>query len=240
MMFSNIIPLGANCFLATDLKNMGLRSKSYPLDWVESFNFEKVIQLVGNNFDGFLDYDCLFQRTNQRLVYDNEKYEISFFHDFDKYISLKNQIQYVSEKYQRRIERFYKSISYPTLFIRYIMTDEDLEYISKNQREILAFLKTYNQNNEILYCSFIEDCNERIKNCYYVSKDEGNWYSKNPISGNKKLSEYLLNLDVYDTEKNLKFAKENAIQKTSIGFCPTIEQWARRFFKKPYKHNKMH
>ena len=124
------ISLGYFCSVALDLEKLGLRSESSPFDWLIS-DFEGVITLIENRFDGFLRYEDLAQERVNRAFYRNTRYNISFYHDFDSLAPLADQLEQVQRKYNRRIDRFYKSIQEPTLFIRYISDEELVDGRSK-------------------------------------------------------------------------------------------------------------
>ena len=130
--FKHVISLGSYCSVAQALKDLTFRDASYPFDWVISESFEKVIELIKNDFDGFLKYNNLYQYTYNRDRYKNNKYLISFFHDFNRRESLRIQLPYVKRKYKRRIRRFYNDIKEPTLLIRYIRDKKDIEFVEKN------------------------------------------------------------------------------------------------------------
>ena len=74
-------------------------------------------------------------------------------HDFTQFEPLLSQLPEVKEKFERRIRKFYHHISEPTLFIREISSLKDLQYIDKNDIHILNVLKSYNNDNKIIYIS---------------------------------------------------------------------------------------
>lgn len=150
--YKNYISLGYFCSVALELERMGLRSTSSPFDWIIS-NYEGVINAIQNHFEDFLSYENLLQSESVHKRYFDEKYRMWFFHDFDQYHSLKSQLPSVKAKYLRRIYRFYEDIKEPTLFVRYISdeTEEELEYIKKNHTKIKDLLKSFNQENDVLY-----------------------------------------------------------------------------------------
>ena len=113
--YQNYISLGYFCGIAEDLEKIGLRSFSSPFDWILS-SFPKVILALEKEFDNFLSYSNLSQSVELRDHYHDDYYDCYFFHDFDKYKSLKKQYQSVYDKYNRRISRFLSQIRKPTLF----------------------------------------------------------------------------------------------------------------------------
>ena len=242
MEYVNIISLGGNCFVASNLKELGLRNKSYPFDWTTSFDFYSVIDLIKNNFEGFLDYNNLYQYSKYKSYYYNDKYKIGFIHDFNKYISLRLQIKKVQEKYQRRIDRFYNSIQQPTLFIRYVVDLKDLQYIGQNQTEIEEYIKSFNPNNNIIFCSHFEECDKIVKGCYYVDKDEQLWFTEQPLLKNASLKEYLTNLDYSNKKENFEFSRMQRISPKKVksyGLLATVEYYTRKAINKQYKHNRI-
>ena len=52
--FDLVMSLGYDCGCAMYLKKYNLRGYSCPFDWVYSSTFEKKIELIINDFDGFL------------------------------------------------------------------------------------------------------------------------------------------------------------------------------------------
>ena len=117
--YVHFISLGYCCAIAEELERNGLREASLPFDW-QITDFQGVITAIDNSFDRYLDYEELLQNVTYPQYYMDKRYNCQFYHDFDKYRSLKQQIGFVKEKYDRRIKRLYRFISEPTLFIRYI------------------------------------------------------------------------------------------------------------------------
>lgn len=77
-----IISLGSFCSPAIELERYGFRDSSYPFDWLLTHTFETVLDLIDNDFLGFLDGNRLYQRSRERQVYENTDLDISFVHDF--------------------------------------------------------------------------------------------------------------------------------------------------------------
>ena len=173
--YCNYISLGYCCAVAMELERFGLRNASYPFDWCIS-EFEGVIEAIENHFERFTAYDLLAQCREYPRIYKNEKYKIKFYHDFDEYQTLQEQLKNIEGKYNRRITRFYEDIKKPTLFIRYI-SDEDAEnpkrelaWIENNYERINTLVKSYNERNEILFIANQELISTKIK-IYHVTKD---------------------------------------------------------------------
>ncbi len=205
--FDNVISLGGYCFVASELKRLSMRFRSYPFDWIIC-DFKDVLKLINNHFTDFLDFnsfDCK-QLPECYAVY-NKKYEhLGFLHDFTGGdISVFEQLPTVEKKYQRRIERFYQTINTPTLFIRYIYNKKELKYIKNNKNKIKNFFKQFNKKNNIIYI-----LNDDIKqshwwryfipnNFYLVKRDKNYDASTKFVKTNKKLEKYLEKV-----KKNLK------------------------------------
>ena len=227
--YRNIVSLGYFCSIALELERMGLRSCSLPFDWCIS-NFEGVIDLINNHFEDILNENLLYQKENNRSYYLNCKYKIQFFHDFNQYEILGDQLPAVKEKYDRRIKRFYHVIKQPTLFIRYISSEdgnEELLYIEENIEQILSTLKKYNAENEIL---FIADnsINSNVIDIYHVERDKGDLVARCPITQNQELFRFLNTIQLKGRWKNrmwytLKKKKKNIYSKLENIF-PEIEK----------------
>ena len=154
--FSHVISLGWFCSIALEIERIGLRDASYPFDWLLTQSFKDVLMLIENRFQDWLEYDDMWQYDIDPAHWYNKRFRISFFHDFKKSRRLKNQLDAVTEKYNRRIKRFFIAISEPTLFIRYIYNQKEADFISKNFKNIENSLKKYNRQNQIIYISNAE------------------------------------------------------------------------------------
>lgn len=165
----NFISLGHFCGVASELKRYGLRNCSSPFDWCIS-PWEAVECCIDNQFEGFLDYASMEQSRERHQCYKN-KYGIEFYHDFDRYKSLKRQLDKVEKKYTRRIKRFYKNIEKPTMFFRYVMCDDEMRYFEENYDIIRKKLKGYNPKNIIVLIAN-SDVGSLNLPVYYVEKDD--------------------------------------------------------------------
>ena len=240
MKFDNVISLGGNCNIALNLKELGFRKASYPFDWLVSYDVEKVVFLIENDFKGFLNYQNLQQYSNNRCCYYDVENDLHFYHDFDQYLSLRVQLPKVREKYRRRIRRFYMDITKPTLFVRYILIEDDLKNTAKKCKEIDDFLKSFNSKNQILYCSHIRGCEKILDSCYYSPKDENSWLTTKPILKNENFKNYLLALENPDKYYNLEFAKREEKQIIELSTFEIIQKKIRKKLSRPYIHNKLY
>ena len=66
-MFKHIISLGHFCGVAQELERLGLRDASYPFDWLITKR-EPLHRLINNHFDGFLEYDNLYQSQAEKNI----------------------------------------------------------------------------------------------------------------------------------------------------------------------------
>lgn len=106
-----------------------------------------------------MDYENLSQNIRCRAHYHEDRYHFYFFHDFSQYKTLDKQYEMIKEKYWRRIKRFLKAIESPTLFVRYISTEEvdefgrsvELNWIEQNYQYILDVLRRFNEQNDIIF-----------------------------------------------------------------------------------------
>lgn len=237
------ISLGYFCSVAIELEKLGLRNESSPFDWVIS-DFEGVIMAMQEHFVDFLSYKYLFQKKSNHAIYKNTKYNISFFHDFNKYESLKKQLPKVQEKYNRRINRFYKSITEPTLFIRYISDEKKIEgkskeliWIEENYDYILGVIKSFNEHNEIIFIA-----NDGVSSTklviYNVQKDENDLVARNPIYKNSVLFDRFSDIDLPERQANIeRYIKKEQYQNSILNRLKRkILSILKRVFLKEYSH----
>ena len=216
--------------MATELERFGLRNASGPFDWLISDDLSKIFGLMKNSFEDFLNEEFLYQIKSSPSRYKNTKYEVYFFHDFTNDIFAK-QIEAVSQKYKRRIDRFLSDIGEPTLFLRYIVSSNEYNYILNHFSEVLEVVKSFNAENNIIFI-----CNEEIaldkskEYIYTVEKDENDVVARNFLDKNEELRNYLLS-DIFDSSlraKNLE-RYENKGQKEDVGHPVAV----------PYVHDKV-
>lgn len=191
-LYTHYISLGYFCEVAGDLEKLGLRDTSSPFDWMIS-SFEGIIKVMDNRFKDFMNYDNLYKLKTSREKYWDSLYDCYFFHDFSKYKSLKKQYNQIKTKYDKRIERFLKNITEPTLFVRYINNENklnngkstELDYIEKNREYILRVLRSYNSKNDIIFIANNDILDSKIIKIYKVKPDD--IVSRAPILNNYEL-----------------------------------------------------
>ena len=239
--FENFISLGYFCSIAEDLEIFGLRNSSMPFDWVIS-DFQSNLNLIQNNFDELFNFDFFYQSKTNRHIYKNIRYNFHFYHDFNSYQSLVSQINNVEIKYKRRIKQFYSLIIKPTLFIRYVDTENglsELDYILKNQTKIMTTIKEYHPKNEIIYIINDEYNNNLPINFYSVRKDSNDKVSRHPLISNKLFKDYFEQTYFPNRLINIKFYKSKLSMKRSLGF--TMTRFVKKFlnlFKVKVIHSK--
>ena len=236
----NYISLGHFCSVALELEKFGLRTESSPFDWLIS-DFESVISAIETHFDDFLNYDHLSQDKKLHYLYYDSKYKCSFHHDFDKYAPLKKQLPVVQSKYARRINRFYKTIQEPTLFIRYISSKQneegkskELVWIEENYDRIISLLKSFNKDNDILFIAN-EDVTSEMLTIYNVEKDENDSVARQPFCKSPVLFEMFSSIDFPNKEANIarynkKYSKINKVPRK-------IKAILKKIFLKEYIHD---
>lgn len=133
-----------------ELERKGLRTASYPFDWMISDSFENILKLLDNNFEDFLDEESLYQEEIPNHYY-NYRTGIHFYHDFNARTSLNVQMCSVTAKYDRRIKRLYEDVKDPSLFVRYCLNEEEVLWVQNNLGSILSQLKRYNPENSIVF-----------------------------------------------------------------------------------------
>lgn len=239
--FEHYISLGHCCFVAMDLEKMGLRDSSMPFDWTRT-RWSAIERSFTTHFADYLDYESLFQKKNALNAYKNIDYGVGFFHDFDEYTSLIQQLPAVQKKYNRRISRFFKNITDSTLFIRYCWGLDELKYISSHYDEIEAMIKRFNCENEIVFISH-DSPNDfdisSIKYLYFISKDENEELNENPITDCKELFDYLKQVYYPKRESNLRFIEHKEIERKKKKRSLKYKIKSRFSLKKKiYVHNK--
>lgn len=234
------ISLGYFCSVASELDCLGLRNESSPFDWLIS-DFEGVIAAIKNNFEDFLAYDYLAQNRQRPSYYMNTKYNVHFYHDFSPRTPLKEQLPLVQEKYQRRINRFYASISEPTLFIRYISDEQpvndssqELLWIEEHYDEIIALLKSFNPENEIIFIAN-KGLNSSIVHIHHVQKDKNDVVNRKPIVSTPALLELFNSFEYAPKSDNLLRYKKKKFSRIASKI-KKIYTLSQKYFMRTYVH----
>ncbi len=167
------ISLGSDCSIAYNLQRLNYKKESFPFDWILTKN----LAVLEDNFLDFLNIDFLTVKNKvnfckidevftdvkeNMLRIKNIKYNLYFLHDFT---SLED-INIVKEKYDRRINRFFK-----------IMQDENIEKrlyrISKyDEREYIEKILSKFKNWKLYIKLYSE-----LPSCKDWKREEFDWES---------------------------------------------------------------
>ncbi len=136
--FTAIISLGRACDTSFQIRRIFGQETSWPFDWLIT-PYSALCSLIENDFQNFLKEDSL-RGANDR-VHDT-RLGIEFLHDFKDNLSFQEELQFVQEKYFRRIERFLNLMqkSAKILFVRnhqYLNQDILREVESRTLLELL-------------------------------------------------------------------------------------------------------
>jgi hypothetical protein len=104
-----VFGIGAACSCTMSLRAAGLQYLSFPYDWLYGSTVERRMEILCNDFSGFLDVgDLTFLQKhlkNGMDIYKNEKTGMVFNHDFQGGMELSESFKGVARKYDRRITR---------------------------------------------------------------------------------------------------------------------------------------
>lgn len=150
--YQHVISLGHFCAVASELERLGYRDASLPFDWLIT-PFESVMHMIETNFNDFLVLENLKRDEKRKYIIKDTKYNIAFYHDYKPNQSIETQHEIVKAKYDRRIKRFYDYITEKTLFIRYIESKKEYEFICENYDHIMSVLRKYNKDNDLMLVS---------------------------------------------------------------------------------------
>lgn len=177
--YDAVYSLGTNCAASDYLRRMGLRKGAGPFDWIRAEDPRCPFETILSDFNNFLQKEDLvladFQDPQKiRCIYHNKRSRYTFFHDFSCELTLEEQFKQVSDKYNRRKERFLKDISSKKKILLvwyaewngFLKQEELKEYADKLNaffgREIDFLFIQYNseQKEDINYYSLAEyaDC----------------------------------------------------------------------------------
>lgn len=151
-MFQNFVSLGQACSVASSMSKYGLRSWSGPFDWLVTSNFNWVLHYIENEFEDFLPREYLRRlddnKSNDRQFRDEQS---GFIFNHDCEYAFEEQYEELKQKYQRRIDKFLEATTSPTCFLRNIVSQNEIDYISSNQAYINRVIKKGNSQNEIVF-----------------------------------------------------------------------------------------
>lgn len=126
--FTFSIAMGNNCFAATLLRNADLRKFSGPFDWLEHLTLFQRLELMSNGFQDLLRREDL-EYTDLRIPVENtirvynRRMGFCFVHDFTD--RSEESYRFVTEKYRRRQNRFYKLAPKSNMLFLYVENIDD-------------------------------------------------------------------------------------------------------------------
>lgn len=234
--FDFVFSIGEDCACAMYLNQSHLRSTSSPFDWLCHATFQKRIELLCNNFDGFLIKENMkwFAKplTGLRDL-ENDNYEDTatgfyFYHDFKENVPLDTTFEAVKQKYDRRIDRLYKNINkYNKILCVWWSSDKKID-----DREIISAQKLISQkfNKSIYFLIFENDTD--LKNPQenilspYIIKYKANLVGEfaKTTQGDTKISMKIFNQIKYQKKYQTYFKKKFA---KFITFFIPIKKWRK-------------
>jgi hypothetical protein len=119
------VSLGPHCALAFRFREFNVRHAAFPFDWIYS-EFPGLYELIKTDFKDFLNPDNLVKLESGWV--EDQKYKITFPHDFTKRSSIDwNIYNSVYKKYCRRVARFYRFLEegVPVYLMRVKMKKEE-------------------------------------------------------------------------------------------------------------------
>ena len=180
----NIIPIGDHCAISIILKELNLRKKSYPFDWVTKIdhlydtNIIYNIKLINeiNLLDNVDNIDDIIKQYVGNAFDNNEKINKSnniwFPHDNEN-------ITNIIEKYKRRFIRLKQDLNKKNIFIlltRHYYFEKDIFH------KIMEELLNYNSDSIILFISgtnhiYFENMNYKNVIFKYIEYDISKFYN---------------------------------------------------------------
>ena len=134
------VSLGSTCGPATAMRSSGVRKAAFPLDWMFSFDGDKIIEMLDTDFAHFTDPKYLTCSVNRLIL--NTQYRLELPHDgvWSK-TNFYRDLPPFQKKYQRRIERFRSLRNYhgKIYFVRcawYLSTHRNFAFPSPGNLEI--------------------------------------------------------------------------------------------------------
>lgn len=139
------IPLGENCSVAFNLKELNLRKESYPFDWCK-LSIKQLNNVLESDFKDFSNVKIKKFSKNHHLINGlafegsyllTNKYNIVFAHEMNR----TNSIIEFQEKLKRRIIRFKELKDKYPIFVVATEKCETLEKLNVNLKKIIGIFK---------------------------------------------------------------------------------------------------
>jgi len=138
------VGLGSYCEAADVLRSCGVRKAAFPFDWILTGNGRKLVELLENDFSGFMDEPHLTPALRSKTVLLQTYYEMEFHHEGEwrgdrDYLS--QNMRKLIDKYQNRVKRFRQLNDYAgkVFFIRFAnqySLEPNVHYRRKENLEI--------------------------------------------------------------------------------------------------------
>ena len=115
--FDLVISLGEDCACSSYLRRFNLQEYSYPFDWLTRAKLMTRVDLLANDFEGFLEKENVHpiekpagNVDENADYYEDRKTDFYFYHDFPAGMPFEESYAKVKAKYDRRIKRMYDLI----------------------------------------------------------------------------------------------------------------------------------
>lgn len=147
--YNRVISIGMKCGPASMLKHYYLRDASYPFDWLTT-PIDSLIEQIESDFRNFLlSADTLSRRADNACCIQDSASGIELQHDFTADGSLEEELPKVREKYRRRYSRLAHTPG-PVLFVRFVLSEEELSHIYLRLDDLMSALRKTDQRNDLL------------------------------------------------------------------------------------------
>lgn len=167
--FDLIVSLGEDCACSSYLRRFALQNASYPFDWLTKAPLKTRIDLIKNDFRGFLERENIYQIPHPEDsekncdYYEDRNTDFYFYHDFPMGVDLDSSFAAVKEKYDRRIQRLYQMIesAHRVLFVwwsrdkHHTPTEIESYYMTLNKKfkncDVFMLVMEYAPTRDVKY-----------------------------------------------------------------------------------------
>jgi len=204
--YDEFVSLGSSCCPALSMRELNIKTQTYPFDWVRSNN-KIIYDILLNGKKNFLRFDSIdesfFMNEMYSSLYENEKRKHNnsintYGQHFTHYTNL--SVQQIQDKFNRYMDRFF-SLFESGKKVLFIQSHEDyiLHEKSRNrQNEFYQYLIKINDIINEKYPNFnfdilnieIQNPFKDYKNIINSSIDYNNAYSKNWENHSKIVTGY--------------------------------------------------
>ena len=227
--YKHVISLGWFCSVAEEMERIGLRNASYPFDWILS-DFKTVYDMAEGKCNDFLTAECLAQDEKIKNMYRHKNRKcLTYIHDICPYSDYEQEIEKAREKYNRRLRRFRQDIREPSIFIRYIMDEEEYHFILEKWEGIGVWLKTYHPDNQIIFIA--NDGLGHSEKIWSVCKDSGDSVARRFLQQVPELQKWLLSQEYdFSIEENLEIYRRKQRKKKIFKYPKKIQNKWRQLW----------